>query len=611
MRQSGSFACLATTVLLVAALALPASAASRSHGLSTFGDLKYAADFKHFDYVNPDAPKGGRLTTIGTQASLTFDSFNPYILRGDAAQGFELTYDSLMTRALDEPDAVYGLVADWAEVADDRHAVTFHIRPEAKWADGTPITAADCAFTIDILKTKGTPDYGEIFRDVAGTDILDPQTIRYRFKGDNVRDLPLLIATLPVLSKAYYASRTFDEPSLDIPLTSGPYRISKYEPKSYVVYERRADYWGKDLAVNVGRFNFGTVKFDYYKDRTAGLEAFFAGDIDLREEFSSRDWATRYDSAKPVVAGRIVREAPPDGSPSGMQGMFLNLRRAKFQDLRTRIALDIAFDFEWSRKNLFYGQYKRVASYFENSSLKAEGKPSPEELKLLEPFRGKVPDEVFGEAPVPNVTDGSGQDRNALHKAKDLLAAAGWTIKDGKLVDAKGERFTLEFLLDDSSFERVIGPYIKNLQILGIDAKIRTVDPAAYLERQKKFDYDVVSARFVGRNTPGIELRNLFGTAAADAPASNNLGGIKDPAVDALIELVAGAKSRAELETAAHALDRVLRAGHYWVPEWFNDAFRLAYWNRFAKPVVKPRYDRGVIETWWYDAAKDAKLAGQ
>ena len=594
------------------------NAAHRTHGLSIFGDLKYRADFKHYSYVNPEAPKGGSFRTIGLSASLTFDSFNPYIVRGTSAKAAEFLSDSLMERSYDEPDAVYGLVADWAEIADDKRSVTFHIRSEAKWSDGTAITAEDCAFSLTTLKTKGDPLFALALRDVTGAEALDAQTLRYSFTGDNVRDLPILVASLPVLSKAYYSAHDFETPSLDVPLTSGPYKVGKFEAKSFVTYERRADYWGKDLPINVGRYNFDSLKLDYYSDRTAGLESFFAGDLDFREEFSSRDWATRYDTPQ-IKSGRIIRTLPPDHSPSGTQGFFFNLRLPKFADKRTRTALDLAFDFEWTKKNLFYGSYKRTQSYFENSPLKAMGKPGPEELALLEPFRAGLPPEVFGEATVPAVSDGTGQDRTNLGLARELLRAAGWVVKDGKLVDAKGAPFTIEFLLEETSFERILGPYVKNLQVLGIAASIRTVDPAQYEERQRRFDFDAVSARYTMRLTPGIELRNSFSSAAADSPNSANLAGIKDKVVDALIEKVALAKSRPDLEVAAHALDRVLRANRYWVPEWYNDVSRYAYWDRFAWPGEKPPYaqgpsdsiNRGIVDIWWYDKDKDAKLAGR
>ena len=596
----------------------PAQADQRTHGLSIFGDLKYPANFAHFDYVNPNAPKGGRMRTLGLSASHTFDSFNPYIIRGTPAKAAEFLSDSLMERSYDEPDAVYGLVADWAEVADDKRSATFHIRPQAKWSDGTAITAEDCAFSFVTLKTKGDPSYALALRDVSGAEAVDAQTVRYRFAGDNVRDLPILVASLPVLSKAFYATHDFETPSLDIPLTSGPYKVGKFEAKSFVTYERRADYWGKDLPINSGRYNFDSLKLDYYTDRTAGLEAFFAGDLDFREEFSSRDWATRYETPQ-IKAGKILRTLPPDHSSSGTQGFFFNLRQPKFADKRTRIALDLAFDFEWTKKNIFYGSYARTQSYFENSPMKAMGKPSAGELALLEPFRAELSADTFDDAAVPAVSDGSGQDRANFGKARDLLKAAGWLVQEGKLVDAKGAPFTIEFLLEETSFERILGPYVKNLQVLGIAASIRVVDPAQYEERTRRFDFDAVSARYTMRLTPGIELRNSFSSAAADSPNSANLAGIKDKVVDALIEKVALAKSRPDLETAAHALDRVLRAGRYWVPEWHNNVSRFAFWDRFAWPGEKPPYaqgpsdsiNRGVIDVWWYDKDKDAKLAGK
>ena len=446
-------------------------------------------------------------------------------------------------------------------------------------------------------------------RDIAGAEAVDAQTVRYTFQGDNLRDLPLIAASLPVLAQSWWGKRDFAVPSLDIPLTSGPYAIGKYEPKSFIAYERRPDYWAKDLPVNRGRFNFDTVKIDYFADRDIGLEAFFAGDMDFWEEFISKSWAKKYD-VDAVKSGKILRDTPPDRSPAGTQGFFFNLRRPHFADPRTRQALDLAFDFEWTNKNIFYGAYQRTMSYFQNSPLQAEGKPSAAELKLLEPFKDKLPPETFGEALAPPVSDGSGENRERLHQARELLVAAGFAVKEGKLIDAKGEPFKIEFLLDSPGFERVLGPYIKNLQVLGIDASIRAVDPAQYEERQRRFDFDVISVRYSGiRLTPGPELRDFFGSTAADAPDSSNLAGIKNPVADALIELTAGATSREDLTTAARALDRVLRAGRYWVPEWNLPAFRLAWWDRYSRPATKPLYNRGVIDTWWFDAAKNAKLA--
>ncbi|MEQ1710861.1 MAG: extracellular solute-binding protein, partial [Hyphomicrobium sp.] len=392
-----------------AGLGIQASAEPK-HGLSVFGDLKYSADFTHFGYVNPAAPKGGRMSMIGSAGRITYDSFNNFILKGDPAQGLDYLFDSLMVRAHDEPDAVYGLVAEDADVSADGRAVTFHLRPEAKFADGSPVTADDAVFSFDTLKKDGHPSISLSLRDVERAEAIDAHTVRYTFTGDLIRDLPMTVAVLPLLSKAYYTAKPFSETSLDPPLGSGPYRIADHRPGTFVTYKRRADYWAKDLAVNRGRFNFDELRYEYFRDRNVELENLFNGTFDFREEFTSLHWATGYDKP-PVKDGRIVRLTLPDNSPSGAQGFFINTRRDKFKDWRVRKALDLAFDFEWSNKNLFYGLYTRTGSFFENSEMKAKGPPSPEELKLLEPHRAKLPDAVFGEPYSPPVTDGSGSDR--------------------------------------------------------------------------------------------------------------------------------------------------------------------------------------------------------
>jgi len=599
---------LAASILLALAAVMPVSAdEAPSHGLSAFGELKYGPDFTHFEYVNPDAPKGGRLSMIGPAGTITFDSFNPFILRGDAAQGLDLLFDSLMVRAMDEPDAVYGLIAKSATVAADRRSVTFELRPEAKFADGSPVTAEDVAFTFETLKTKGHPQFRLSLRNVVRAEVLEPHKVRYVFEGENLRDLPLIVAELPVLSKAYYARHEFDQTTLEPPLGSGPYRISEFKQGSFTTFKRREDYWAKDLPVNRGRYNFDEVRYEYFRDRTAQLESLKAGAYDLREEFTSKDWATGYDIPQ-VKDGRIVLLTLPDESPSGAQGFFINTRRAKLSDPRVRKALDYAFDFEWTNSNLFYSLYKRTASYFENSDLKAEGKPSPEELALLEPYRDRLPPEVFGEPYTPPVSDGSGSDRRLLRTAAQLLTQAGWELKGTRRVNAAGEVLDIEFLIFEPTFERVIAPYLKNLHALGIQANIRRVDPAQYERRVKAFDFDIVTQRYVMRLTPGVELFNFFGSGAADTEGSFNLAGIKDPVIDALVNKVMEAESRKELVTATRALDRVLRAGHYWVPHWYKASHNIAHWNKFGRPEIKPKYDRGIVDTWWYDAEKAAKL---
>jgi microcin C transport system substrate-binding protein len=584
-----------------------AAAENWTHGLSAFGELKYPADFTHFEWVNPNAPKGGRLSTIGTVARTSFDSFNNYILKGDAAQGLGYLFDVLMTRAHDEPDAVYGLVAHSAQVASDRTWVMFRLRPEARFADGSPLTADDAVFTLNILKEKGHPLYRVQLKDVVKAEAPDPHTVRYAFTGSQTRDLPLVVAGLPILSKAYYATREFDQTTLEPPLGSGPYKIDTFRPGAFVSYKRRDDYWAKDLPANRGRYNFDELRFEYYRDRTAELESLKAGAFDLREEFTSRDWVTAYDTPA-VKDGRLIRLELPDRNPSGAQGFFLNTRRPKLADGRLRQALDYAFDFEWTNKNIFYGLYTRTESFFENSDMKANGRPSSAELALLEPYRPQLPAQVFEEPYKSPVSDGSGQDRRLLREAARLINEAGWQVKDGKRVNASGEVLELEFLIVDPVTERILAPYVKNLHALGIAASIRRIDPAQYERRVKSYDFDIVATRYSLRLTPGAELRNFWGSDAAKMEGSFNLAGISDPIVDALIGKALEARSRQELNTATRALDRVLRAGHYWVPHWFKAAHHVVYWDKFGRPAVKPLYERGIIHSWWYDAEKAAKL---
>jgi microcin C transport system substrate-binding protein len=607
MRAPAALAALIAGIVAANAMAVSPATAAPRHGISIFGDLKYPADFKHFDYVNPDAPKGGRASQIGPAGITTFDSFNGFILKGDAAQGIELVFDTLMARAYDEPDAVYGLLAETADVADDGMSVTFKIRPEAKFADGSPVTADDVVFSFDILKQKGHPRITVTIRDVTKAEALDNSTVRYTFQGQLVRDLPLTVAGLPVLSKAFYATREFDQTTLEPPLGSGPYKIGGHKAGTYVSYVRRDDYWAKDLPVNRGLYNFDEVRYEYFRDRNLELENLLSGNFDFREEFTSKDWATGY-NAPAVKDGRVLLQTLPDERPSGAQGFFINMRREKFRDIRVRQALDLAFDFEWSNRNLFFGLYKRTASFFENSDLKATGLPSPEEVALLEPYRDKLPQAVFGEPYSPPITDGSGNNRAQLREAAKLLAEAGWTQTPEGLKNAKGEKLTIEILYFETSFERIIGPYAKNLRAIGVDAVMRIVDPSQYELRVKDFDFDMTTERYALRLSPGIELKAFWGSEAAKTKGSFNLAGIADPVLDHLIEKVITAKSRAELVTATRACDRVLRAGHYWVPQWYKGAHNLAFWNKFGWPEIKPKYERGALDTWWYDAQKDAKL---
>jgi microcin C transport system substrate-binding protein len=602
-----NFLCTALMAVLLASGFSGHLAAEPRHGISAFGELKYRPDFKHFDYVNPVAPKVGRLALVGPGGVITFDTFNSFILKGDAAEGLQLLHDSLMVRANDEPDAVYGLIAQTADVAADKLSVTFKLRPEAKFADGTAVTSADVAFSFTTLKEKGHPTYRIQMRDVVKVETPDALTVRYVFQGTQTRDLPIIVAGLPVLPKAYYATRNFEETSLEAPLGSGPYKIGDYKQGSNVTYVLREDYWAKDLPVNKGRYNFAEVRFEYFRDRTAGLEAFKAGTFDLREEFTAKDWSTAYDIPQ-VKDGRIQLLTVPDERAAGAQGFFLNLRKPKYSDSRVRQAFDLAFDYEWSNKNLFYGLYKRTASYFENSEMKADGPPSVAEIALLEPFRKDLPPAVFEVPYVPPVSDGSGSDRKLLRQAAELLTAAGWEMKNGVRTNKAGDVLDAEFLLNEPSFERILGPYLKNLTAIGIRATIRRVDPAQYERRSKSFDFDVVVKRYVMRSTPGVELNDYFSSSSASVEGSTNMAGIKSPAVDALIAKAGSAKTREELVVAMRALDRVLRAGHYWVPQWHKGLHTVPHWNKFSRPAVKAKYDLGAVDTWWLDADKQAKL---
>jgi microcin C transport system substrate-binding protein len=582
------------------------------HGVSAFGDLKYPPDFPHFDYVNPKAPKGGVFSQIGpnrqfNQSFLTFNSLNSYIMRGDAAQGMELTFASLMARAADEPDAMYGLAAQAVRISADKLAYTYLLRPQARFHDGTQLTAHDVAFSLNVLKEKGHPIARQLLRDFAGAEALDDATVVVKFAEKRARDVPLFVAGLPIFSRAYYSKRPFDESTLDTPLGSGPYKVGRFEPGRYIEFDRVKDWWGADLPVSRGQYNFDTVRYEYFRDRDVAFEGFTGKSYLFREEFTSRIWATRYEFPA-IRDGRVKREVLSDDTPSGAQGWFINTRRDKFKDPRFREALIQAFDFEWTNKTIMYGSYERTHSVFQNSDMMANGKPDPAELALLEPFRGKIADEVFGEPFLPPVSDGSGQDRNLLRKATQLLQQAGFAIKDGKRVNARGERITIEFLIEEPSFQPHHMPYIKNLATLGIEANLRVVDPVQYRARVDDFDFDLTIQRFGFSTTPGDALRSYFSSQAAAIKGSQNLAGIADPAIDAMIERIVAAETRPDLVIACRALDRLIRAGRYWIPQWHKASHWIAYWDMFARPRDKPRYSRGVLETWWYDPEKAAKI---
>ncbi len=543
------------------------------------------------------------------QSFLTFNSLNAFILRGDGAQGMQITFATLMARALDEPDAMYGLAARAVQISPDGLTYRFLMRPEAKFHDGTALTAQDVAYSLNILKDKGHPIAGQLLRDMKSA-VAEGDAAVVTFADKRGRDVPLFVATLPIFSQAYYARRNFEETTLDIPLGSGSYKVGRFEAGRYIEFDRVKDWWGKDLPVSVGSNNFDTVRYEFYRDRDVAFEGFTGRNYLFREEFTSRIWATRYDFPA-VKDGRVKLETLPDETPSGAQGWFLNMRRDKFKDPRVREALCNAFDFEWTNKNIMYGAYARTHSLFQNSDMMVQGtKPDAAELALLEPFRGKVPDEVFGVPYVPPVSDGSGQDRALLRKASQLLQDAGYPIRNGKRMTPKGEVFTLEFLLDEPSFQPHHSPFIKNLGTLGIEAAIRLVDPVQFKARTDAFDFDTTISRLSAMTTPGDAMRSYFSSQSADVKGSFNLAGIADPVIDALIEKIIGARTRAELTTVCRAFDRVFRAGRYWIPQWSRTTHPIAYWDVFGRPAKIPRYSSGVgaPEIWWIDSDKAAKL---
>jgi microcin C transport system substrate-binding protein len=582
------------------------------HGISAFGELKYPADFRHFDYVNPNAPKGGTFSQIGpnrqfNQNFLTFNSLNSYILKGDAAQGMELTFATLMARSSDEPDAMYGFAARTVKISDNGLTYRFLMRPEAKFHDGTPLTAVDAAFSLTTLKKDGHPIITQFMRDFVSAEAVDDATVVVRFAEKRARDVPLFVAGMPIFSKAYYIKRPFDESTLDIPLGSGGYKVGRFEPGRFIEFERVKNWWGEQLPVSVGTNNFDVLRFEYYRDRDVGFEGFTAKSYLFREEFTSRIWATRYDFPA-IRDGRVKRDEIPDDTPSGAQGWFINTRRKKFANPRFREALNYAFDFEWTNKNIMYGSYQRTHSVFQNSDMMAEGKPGADELALLEPFRSQISSDVFGEPFTPPVSDGSGQDRALLRKASQILQEAGYVIKDGKRVAPGGERLNIEFLIEEPSFQPHHMPLIKNLGTIGIEATLRIVDATQMQARRNDFDFDIAIQRFGFSTTPGDSLRSYFSSQAAALKGSQNLAGISNPAIDALIDRIIAADTRPDMVTACRALDRVIRAGHYWIPHWYKASHWIAYWDVFARPQGKPRFSRGAPATWWYDRERASKI---
>lgn len=577
----------------------------RTHALSLLGEPALPAGFSHWPWVNPAAPKGGEvtLTALGS-----FDSFNPFILRGTPAVGSSLIYDTLLSRNLDEPLSQYGHLARIIELPADRKGVTFELRDDARWHDGRPITAEDVVFSFTALRTHGRPFYRSYWADVTEVVAEDARRVTYRFRTDENRELPLILGEMSVLPKHYWEGRDFNRPSLDLPLGSAAYRIERFEANRSVVLRRVADYWGRDVPTMRGMANFDTIRYEYFRDTTVAFEAFKAGQIDFRQENVARDWATGYDFPA-ARRGLVAKQEIPHEIPTGMQAFAMNLRRPLFQDARVRRALIEVFDYEWMNINLFYGAYARTESYFSNSEFAARGLPEGRELAILQNYRGRIPESVFSEEYRLPKTDGSGNNREGLRRALALLREAGWTVRDRRLVNAEGKRFEFEILLQGATFERVALPYVQWLERLGIAARVRTVDPAQYQVRVDAFDYDMTIDSIGQGFHPGNEQRDYWTCAKARENGSQNVAGICDPVVDELVEMVIAAPDQAELVARTRALDRVLLHYNYTIPQWHNRTFRIAFWERFGRPEKTPRYGLGFPNAWWVDGARDAALA--
>ena len=599
----------------MASLAVPARFAFAAvepgvklHGVSAFGDLKYGPDFKRFDYVNPQAPKGGTFSFLPpnwafNQNVQTYNTLNTFILRGDAPPRMELCFDTLMVRALDEPDALYCHLAEWVESSQDRNTWRFGLRPEARFHDDTPVLAKDVAFSYTVLKEEGHPNLASSLRDLTEAVAVDERTVEIRFSGDQSAQAILAAAAIPVLSSAYYESNPFDAGSLDVPLSSGPYRPGQREPGVYFELQRVEDYWGRDLPTAQGIDNFDRIRIEFFADRQAGFEAFKKGDILFREEFTSKTWATEYDFPS-IADGRVIKTEFPSEKRPVMQAWALNARRPRFADERVRQAINLCFDFEWTNDKIFYGAYTRSQSLFEKSEFVATGMPDDAELALMEPIRDQLPASAFGEAVMQPVSDGSGRDRRQLRKALDLLADAGWT-RQGNALARDGESLDLEVMIRSPVFERVLSSFVENMRRLGINASIRLVDPVQFQSRMDEFDFDMVGTALSFSATPTAEsLQTIFSPDYAAVPGSRNLPGVDAPVYQQLLDYVEKAQDRAQLVTAMRVIDRVNRARLDWIPNWYSANHRVAFWDRFGFVDPKPDYAWPVERLWWLDPNK-------
>ncbi len=560
---------------------------------------KYPADYSHFDYVNPNAPKQGKLTMMGLG---TFDSLNPYLLKGLSAGGLGLlVFESLLEKSLDEPFSEYGLIADDFFLAEDGLSATFHVNPLARFSNGDAITAEDVKYSFDILMSKEShPQFRVYYADVKSATVLDRLTVRFDFKNKN-REMHMIIGEIPVFSRKWAGEQSFDKTSDIRPVASGPYIVDKYERGKTIEYIKNPDYWARDLPVRKGMFNYDQITYKYYKDSTIALEAFKAGEFDFFFENYSKRWARSHNGAQ-YDSGQIIKTELTHKNNAGMQGFAFNTRRDKFSDVRVRRALSLAYDFEWANDKLFYNQYVRAGSYFSNSELAAQGLPEGKELALLEKFRDQLPAEVFTKYWQPATTLPPDSLRNNLIQARDLLAEAGWTIQDGVLKNQQGEAFTLDILLVQPGFDRIIAPYAHNLKKLGIETSYRKVDSSLYKRRLDSFEFDMVVTSFSSSVSPGNELMNMFHSTSAELKGSNNLPGISSAVVDALVLNIVQAKDREEVVTASRALDRVLLYGEYLVPNWYINVHRIAYWDKFGVPETQPLYYEPIswlLKAWW------------
>lgn len=574
--------------------------AAPSYCLTLYGECRYKENFKNFDYVNPDAPKAGAVKLAETG---TFDNVNYYILKGVKAPGITLIFNSLMVPSQDEPQTMYGLIASSVDVAPDFSSAEFTIRKEAKFHDGSAITPDDVVFTFNTLRDKGDPTYKIMYAPIVKVEKTAENKVKFTFNDSKNRELPLMAASMPILSKAYYSKVDFEKTTLEAPLGSGPYKVESVEPGKNITYKRVENYWAKDLPVNKGQYNFDTIRYDMYRDENVTLEALKSGNYDFRREYIARNWATAYDTPA-VKDGRIVKREIPDHTPQGMQAFIFNTRLPKFADRRVREAIELTLDYEWVNKTIFYGAYIRNKSFFENTDFESKGVPEGNELALLTPFKDGLPPALFKEAFANPVTDGSGNPRENLLKAQKLLEEAGWTVKDGKRVNAKGEQLSLEFMLRQPTMERVAAPMRKNMERLGIASSIRMVDDAQYQKRTDEGDFDMVSIWYNrGIFFPGNEQMSYWHSSQADVKGSNNLAGLKNKAVDAALDALIKAKDEDSLKVAGRALDRVLLWEHVVIPNWHSGSYRVAYWDKFGMPETSPKYDMG-FQTWWVKEKK-------